>query len=149
MRPESDTVLLVAAVTKASGTPVWPSRLALDAAVFSIPRQHLAEGPLKRLPLCLTKCGPVSQKSVLYMQDCGHACSAKCHHPKPPPVPEYTAPPPAMAPGIQLVRARKATAAAQPPALQVQTSTLPSCDSVQCLKFSNGDSCSDPLIDAT
>ena len=56
----------------------------------------------------------------LVVQDCGHACPAKCHHPKPPPVPDYTGPPPTMAPGIQLIKARKAAPPAPPPAIQVR-----------------------------
>ncbi len=60
------------------------------------------------------------------MQECGHACPAKCHHPKPPPVPDYTGPPPTMAPGIQLIKARKTAPPTPPPAVQVCPCMAPS-----------------------
>ena len=71
----------------------------------------------------------------LDVQDCGHMCQAKCHHPKPPAVPKYTAPMPAMAPGIQLIKSRKAIPPAPPPAVQVwvDAQRLPSIRSAPAL----------------
>lgn len=57
--------------------------------------------------------------AVSCVQRCGHACSARCHHPQPPPIPEFKAPLPPMSPGIQLIKARKPTAPCEPPALEV------------------------------
>ncbi|CAK0742649.1 hypothetical protein CVIRNUC_001411 [Coccomyxa viridis] len=62
-------------------------------------------------PPCTHPCGD--------KQRCGHACSARCHHPQPPPIPEFKAPLPPMSPGIQLIKARKPTAPCEPPALEV------------------------------